>query len=180
MRFKFRKNKLAFTLLETVVILGIVGVGLAGVLNLLLNSLRTQNLNRNTLVAYNLAQEGLELIRNVRDTNFLASSSTPWNQSIEGSPEGSSYRVSYQHFTPEPSTFIESQLQMFLDGDNQYFYVYDTSSPINSIFYRLITITADSAESPSSTVSCLVQWQERGRTYQYKLETMLYDWKIRP
>lgn len=169
----------AFSLLETVVILFIVAVGLLSILSLSIESLKSQSINRNTLIAYNLAQEGIELIRNVRDTNWIentASSPVAWNRYIEGSVSGNKYRIDYSYFYPVSVTSLsETQLQL-ATSTNEDFYLHSTGSP-DSIFKRMITIVATSTSAPSSTVTSLVQWEEKGETYQYSLETMLYDWQ---
>ena len=70
--FVVRKNQniSAFTLLEVIVVLAIVSLSLLGTLSLIIQNIQVQGLNRKSLVAYQLAQEGLELIRNTRDANW--------------------------------------------------------------------------------------------------------------
>lgn len=161
-------------MLEIVVILIIISVGLVGVMNLMFFSLRAQNSNRDTLIAYNLAQEGLELVRNVRDTNWREG--MDWNRYIEGDPSGKKYKVDFRHFQPVSITDnTEAVLQISTSSDLR-FYVNETGSS-DSIFQRTITITADNASSSSSTVNCLVEWNDRGDTRRFELQTELYDWK---
>ncbi|MEI7452080.1 MAG: prepilin-type N-terminal cleavage/methylation domain-containing protein [Candidatus Falkowbacteria bacterium] len=167
---KYKKNLPAFSLLEVIVVLIIVSVGLVGVVNLMAASLRTQNSNRDTLVAYDLAQEGLELIRNVRDTNWR--NGAAWNQYITGDVNGTKYKVDFAHFQPQSVAGIDETLLQFSSTTNQY--LYDASST-DTIFHRLITITANG--SVSSTVTCLVEWNDRGDTRRFELQTELYDWK---
>ncbi|HNX11195.1 MAG TPA: type II secretion system protein [bacterium] len=172
-------NQPAFSLLETIVVLFIVTVGLLGVLTLVVNSQKTKTLNKNALVAQYLAQEGMELIRNVRDTNWLENTtSTPvaWNRYIEGSPTGSNYRVDYLTFQPTAVTDISSAKLQLATGTDLNFYLHATGSP-DSIFSRLVTITAASSTAPSSTVSVLVEWLDQGQTYSYTLDSLLYDWR---
>jgi len=173
------KKQSAFSLLETVVVLFIVSVGLLGVLTLVVNSQKTRTLNKNALVAQYLAREGIELIRNVRDTNWLESTSSApiaWNRYIEGSPSGINYRVSYDNFIPEPITDISEAKLQFSTGTDSNFYTHATGSP-DSMFSRMVTITAADSAAPSSTVSVLVQWLDQGQTYSYTLDTLLYDWR---
>jgi len=169
-------NKLAFSLLETVVVLFIVSVGLVSILSLTVDSVRAQNLNKNSLVAYRLAQEGLELIKNVRDSNFIQnSSSTPvaWDQYIEGSVDGTNYRVDYATFQPATTTNISTAKLQLATTTDPGFYLHNSSCP-DSIFSRLITIT--SATAASSTVTSLVQWFDQGQSYQVELTSIIYDW----
>lgn len=168
----------AFTLLETVTVLFIISVGLVGILSLTVKSANVQNSNKNLLIASQLAQEGLELVRNVRDTNWLLSTSSApiaWDRYIEGSPSGNRYRVDYATFAPTPiSDLSEARLQRQSTGPETGLYLHDSGQP-DSIFSRMITIT--SSTSTASLVSSQVYWDEQGRVNSYKLETQLYDWK---
>ncbi|OIO07544.1 hypothetical protein COX68_03360 [Candidatus Falkowbacteria bacterium CG_4_10_14_0_2_um_filter_41_15] len=168
-----RNDKLAFSLLETIVVLFIVSIGLVSILSLTVDSVRAQNLNKNSLVAYRLAQEGLELIKNARDSNFIQnSSSTPvvWNLGIEGVPGSDKYKVDYVSSTPE---VIAGMAEARLRLDAADFYLHNDAYP-NSIFSRMITITPGGAAS--STVVSLVEWLDQGQTYQVELKSILYDW----
>ena len=69
---KDKINNKGFTILEAAIALGIVVMGLFGVVALLTQNLQTQSINRDSIVASLLAQEGLELVRNARDTRALA------------------------------------------------------------------------------------------------------------
>ncbi|OHA66878.1 MAG: hypothetical protein A3C04_02450 [Candidatus Wildermuthbacteria bacterium RIFCSPHIGHO2_02_FULL_45_25] len=60
-----------FTLIEVIVAVGIITVGVVGVLSLVNQSLSLSTDLRNRIVATYLAQEGVELVRNMRDYNWL-------------------------------------------------------------------------------------------------------------
>lgn len=64
-------NKSGETLIEVVMALSVFMVVLAPAGALYVSSLRTINTNRNDLAAAALAEEGVELVRNARDTNVL-------------------------------------------------------------------------------------------------------------
>ena len=165
-------KKSAFSLLETIVVLAVVTIGLLSIMTLMTNSLKAQTLNRNTLVAYNLAQEGLELIRNVRDTNWR--SGLTWNQGFVGTPAGLNYKVDYLHFTPMAVNDIsEARLQI---ASSTAYYLHDENSS-NSVFSRLITVKAATTTAPSSSVTALIEWNEQGQKRHFELTTELYDWK---
>lgn len=82
MKFSF-KNPRAETLLEVVISVAMIMVVLAPASALFISSSQNTSGNRNDLVASMMAQEGLEIIRNIRDTNFLrfpeGSVSDCWN-----------------------------------------------------------------------------------------------------
>lgn len=66
-----RKDLTGFTLLESIVAIYILVVGLTSVISLTANSLSAVSRFKQELIASNLAQEGLELVKNKRDSNYL-------------------------------------------------------------------------------------------------------------
>lgn len=64
-------NKQAFSLVEVIVAFSVLTVVIVAATNLLVTIVRGNTGNVNTTVAYGLAQEGLEAVRNVRDSNWL-------------------------------------------------------------------------------------------------------------
>jgi len=161
--------------LETTVSLAVVSVGLVGILSLSVQSSRAQTANRESLIAYELAREGIELVRNVRDTNLLAH--RDWNQDIVGTPSGQKYIIDYENYTPALVSSISQGLlyNKASTSPEAGLYSHD-SSGVPSIFSRLITITADSSSAPTSSVDCLVQWESAGHINKYNLKTVLYNW----
>lgn len=64
-------KKRGFTIPEVIVAISIVTLIIVAATNLLVSSMRVNNHNVKQIVAYNLAQEALEGVRNVRDGNWL-------------------------------------------------------------------------------------------------------------
>src|SRR5690349_15867683 len=60
------------TLIETLAAIFVLTMAIVAALSLAINILSTTNLNQNQIVATNLAREGVELIRMIRDTNWLS------------------------------------------------------------------------------------------------------------
>ena len=84
------KLKKGFSLIEILVVFFIVSVSLLGVLSLLIQNIQVQSINKNNLIASSLSQEGVELIRQVRDSN--------WRDGLpfETSLADGSYQIDYQ------------------------------------------------------------------------------------
>lgn len=61
----------AETILEVVIAVSVIMVILAPASGLYIASVRTSANNRNDLAAAALAEEGIEIVRNIRDTNFI-------------------------------------------------------------------------------------------------------------
>jgi hypothetical protein len=66
-----RNNSTGLTLIETLVAISVLMIGLAGALTLAQQSLSSAAHAKDQIVAYYLAQEGMELVRNKRDQNFV-------------------------------------------------------------------------------------------------------------
>lgn len=68
------ENNVGFTLLETIVALAVILAAVVGPITLITRSIFNFSFAKNKLIANNLAQEGLELMRLVRDNNVLCDS----------------------------------------------------------------------------------------------------------
>lgn len=78
----FRNHRKGETILETVIAMGILAVGISLASTIVGSSLRSINASKNRIIAISIAREGLEAIRNIRDTNWLKFNSTRrecWN-----------------------------------------------------------------------------------------------------
>jgi prepilin-type N-terminal cleavage/methylation domain-containing protein len=67
-----QKNK-GFTLVETLVAIGVLVVAVTGTLTAVQSGLRDSTIAKDEVVAFWLAQEGMEYIKNIRDQNILFS-----------------------------------------------------------------------------------------------------------
>ena len=81
----FRKNKQlsarGFTLIEVMAAVAVLSIGLVGGLTVITKNLSNMRTGEDRIIAANLAAEGIELVRNVRDTNWLTTGNN-WNQNI--------------------------------------------------------------------------------------------------
>ena len=68
---KNKKQKRGFSLPEVIVAVTMISLVIVTATNLLIASMRANTNNINRMVAYNLAQEGLEGFRNIRDNYCL-------------------------------------------------------------------------------------------------------------
>ena len=84
---KFFKNKKGETILETVIAVSILAIGVTLSSTLMASSLRNINTSKNRVIAVNIAREGIEAVRNIRDTNWLKFSGNArecWNHLPSG------------------------------------------------------------------------------------------------
>ena len=76
-------NKNSFTLIETLVAISLLTVGTVGAFTLIQKTIAFTSVVSSQLQASYLSQEGIEIVRNIRDTNYLKGEN--WN---EGLPQG--------------------------------------------------------------------------------------------
>lgn len=151
-----------FTLIETMVAIGIIVIGLVSALTLITNSLFYVSNISDRLIAANLTAEGLEVVRNIRDNNWLANLS--WNN---GMPNGD-YQISYNSIALSPY----SGNSILLDSATG---LYNYNSGASTLYARKISIT--NISSYEMRVISTVTWQRRGITYNSSAEGHLFDWK---
>lgn len=68
---KIKKHKTGFTLVETILAISVVSIAIATATQLTQSSLKMGRASMNQYVAFHLAEEGLEIVRNLRDSNWL-------------------------------------------------------------------------------------------------------------
>jgi hypothetical protein len=87
---KISGSKRGETIAETIIALSILAIGITLSSTLMSTSLKNINISKNRVVAVNIAREGIEAVRNIRDTNWLKFSGrrrTCWNHMPGSDPE---------------------------------------------------------------------------------------------
>jgi prepilin-type N-terminal cleavage/methylation domain-containing protein len=180
MEHKIKKQS-GFSLIETMAAVLIIVIGLVGVLSLVAQNIKAQSVNKNGLIASQLAQEGLEMIRWKRDRTLASGNS--WeifkNRFINGGSFDGSFIIDYfGNIKLSVDTIDESDAKLDINNATGFYCHYSidsTNCPSNpSIFSRLIEITNN---DDYLDVKCTVQWKERGEPKQYVASTLLYDWR---
>ena len=160
---KLNKNNKGFTLLETIVATGVIVGGIVPLLTLMNNSLVLSFSSQDRLIAANLAAEGIEVIRNIRDNNRLQS--LLWNNGLSDG----NYNVSYNSLSVIP--YVDIPLKI---NSSSGIYDYSIGSD-QTIFKRIISITNLSAYE--MRVISTVNWQRRNRPYSITVEDHLFNRK---
>jgi hypothetical protein len=184
----------------------VVATGSATATSLIVSSLQSNAFSRDNLIGLNLAVEGLEAVRNIRDTNWLKfgyDKKTCWNVmpgldvidcSGAGYIDAGNYTVSLDTATMSWSlNSITGLLQLDggnVDTNNQYrLYNNETSNlyvavstPPNteSRFFRMVTISYSDPSVIGATqmfVTSTVQWKAGSLTHQAVLRTLLTNYQ---
>ncbi len=149
-------------MIEALVALVILTVALGPALILSSNFLATASVVKNNLVAANLAQEGIEVVRSLRDTNWFNGAS--FNNGLSDGV----YRIEWSS-----NSLISLGSNPPLKLDNG---LYNYSTGADTIFKRTITLTR---VNPSELkVVSDVTWLERGnRARDVNIESHLFNWR---
>lgn len=168
---KYLKFKAGFSLMEILVVLFIVSTALLGILSLIIQNIKVQNINRNNLIASSLSQEGIELIRQIRDDNWQNGLAYDYGLA------DNYYRVDYRTNELFPVSWPKETALYLKDG----FYVHQYSADgvlEPTIFSRRIAISKLTSEiGQPLQVRSIVSWTDHSRPAHYELQTLLYDWR---
>ncbi len=154
-----------FTLIEVIVALGIISFVSVGAMFAITLSLNSAVRIQNNLIAANLAQEGLEVIRGIRDRDWHLG-----NGFGTLLPNGS-YLVEARDQSLNP--FAET----FLKKDSGGFYNYTSGQ--DTIFKRKIIIE-NSGQNPATVEKVAkveISWQEKSGPKMIQAELRLFNWR---
>lgn len=155
---------MGFSLLEVIFAILLLTTAILAVFSLIGQSISFLSFPSQSLLASYLAQEGIEIVRNIRETNWIKGES--WDSGLPPSPPY--YGLDYQSQSlPSPGCSEEGYLKF--DGN-----FYRCSSDPNSPFRRKVSLTKKGDNVLEVKVE--VSWQERGKTHQVTNQTRLYNW----
>lgn len=142
-------------MLELIVALGVVLAGILGMLTLILSSINAARRAAEQVVAQNLAREGIELVRSIRDSNWLdpdydPSTAETWDKGlIDTAPDPDDPTaapiVSSSGYTDGASVLNYAPNAHGNDGTkiglraNSYVQPYDPATDVDTHYFRLIT-----------------------------------------
>lgn len=176
-----RKSLTGFTLLEALFAIFVIAVGLTGGISAILQLLNLSLFSSSKLTAAYLAQEGIEIVRNIRDTNWLEAGTNPSNPWDEGLNIGSNCLggciVDYNH-SYDSGDLLDPDLPaftgQFLRADSSGFYSYNGPIETQTKFQRKITITP---AADFLNVKVDIFWSEKGKPYNFSAQENLYNWR---
>ncbi len=173
------RNCGGFTLIEVLVAMFVLVMGALGVFGLISRTITFNSSVNSQLVASYLSQEGLEIVRNIRDANFLKIHKIPgwegaWNDGLTSCAAGCG--ANYNSISLDPALDLEP---IVFNGS---FYVHDAVA--DSGFMRVIKVIpggGDLVLCPSGNdekicVSVDVSWQDKDSTRTVTGATELYNW----
>ncbi len=175
---EYRKNKslTGFTLLETIIAIFVATIGILGAMSLIQRVVVSISISSSRLIGTFLAQEGIEIVRNVRDTNWLEArtKTNAWSEGLTVCP-GTGFIADYKLADQIDPSFPCFSGQ-FLNIDSDGFYSY--SPGVQTKFARKIIVTdISSASIEGLNVLVEVNWQDRSVPNSLSVQENIYNWR---
>ena len=180
--FPYTHKQTAFTIIESMVAISILFVAITGPLTLLNNSIISSRVARDRVRATYLAQEGIELVRNIRDNDSI--NNRGWLETIEASGclgEGNACAYHPTSLSPTGSfgvcggvcpnmTIRPASGPEDVDGML-------TLNPANppSLFSRSVVVTK--TNNNEAHIVSTVRWIVGNREQEVVVEDILLDWQ---
>lgn len=181
MKKTFKNSKKGFTLLETLVAVFILSLALTGPIYIATLAIRGSVESRDNISAYFLAEEAVEYIRNIRDTNSLRG--IDWLESMRDchvtvgteiknicvlTRPGSGYQLN-QCGGDCPALSFDPNTTPVYGGEGK-----GSASITTSKFVREIYLE-DRVPNKEVDVHVTVKWVEKGRDRQFKIVQTLFN-----
>ena len=167
---KLKKNK-GFSFLEVVTATSIITIGMLGVVSLMMQNIQVLSINKNNLIASQLAQEGLEILRQYRDSEWLNSGDFLFT---DGNKKYVVDAINSNGLSETNNSIMHDDAKIKIDGNG--FYRRNALGVTDTVFRRIVSVTKNSGED-YATASSTVRWAKNGKNYDYVAETLLYDWR---
>lgn len=156
-------NMKGFTLIEIMVAIAVMSLGVVGVYSLVSVVIRTSAINTDQFIASELAREGMELVRNIRDQNWLRWD--VWQEGLDICALGCA--MDYN------DAGLESFDGRYLLIDPNGFYNYQSGDA--SKFKRKIIIIS---QPESLSIKVQLTWSSFDAVEKlYEVEEKLYNWR---
>lgn len=189
---KLNKSGAGFTLVETLIAVTIIIVGLVGAVSLITYAISTSSFVRGKLISSQLAQEGVEVVRNMRDNNWMAGKTATdnWHYGLDS---GTYVPVLSEKpgEIPTPAgkwklaIFSDNKSIVYFNNDDKFYgqsesetgFVLGNWARASFNLKRWIQLFYDSGKDRVEITS-YVQWQERGRRHNFEIKDYLYNWQV--
>jgi prepilin-type N-terminal cleavage/methylation domain-containing protein len=168
-------KKNGFTLVETLVAISILMISIVGPMYSIYRALQATYISRDELAATGLAQEGAEYVRNVRDSNYLATlggTATPWLQNLSNCQTINGCTVdTFTRYSSTPQACSTVCTPLYINVGGQYT---QQVGGTKTHFTRTVTIT--NPTSIEAIVNVKVSWITNHVTYSVIVNEHLYNW----
>ncbi|PIS38825.1 MAG: hypothetical protein COT34_01595 [Candidatus Nealsonbacteria bacterium CG08_land_8_20_14_0_20_43_11] len=176
--FQNKKTSRGFTLLEVLVATFIITISMIGIVGLFQQTVFNTVFSASKLTAAYLAQEGIEIVRNIRDENWLrmrGDLNAQWDENI---PDSGDWEADYSSHSLVSDYGTGTNLNLVTGSG---FYGYDPGIPTH--FKRKITVSKSDISVPADgqpdmiKVIVQVEWTEKNQAHYLTAQENLYNWR---
>jgi len=165
------------TMIEVIVALSVVTLGIIGALNLSLESHSTVGFSKEEIIAANLAREAIDIVRNMRDNNWLQGAL--WDQGFAGSGVELGGVLNFDTVNNKWELRHVADPLGALDDETSRLYVkdnfYTTAAGAKTHLKRVIKIT--DAGPGEKKLEAIVRIEFKDIIKDVVVENHLYDWR---
>ncbi|MBI4134851.1 MAG: type II secretion system protein [Candidatus Sungbacteria bacterium] len=192
--------QVGFTLLETIIALGVILGGIVGPYTLATRGVISSSTAKDKLIALNLSQEGIELVRHLRENNILEGQ--PWHKGISKNDGGGGpdCEAGYQISAIDEDGNL-GELECYRDLPMYYYGNTGLNLPLyvhsnqmygilgkETVYKRRVEVmhpipassdyyTPGVPPSDQMLIRVTVEWQTRSFTQSIALEEVMFDWE---
>ncbi|HDO23637.1 MAG TPA: hypothetical protein ENG99_00240 [bacterium] len=176
---KKRKVSPSFTLLETLIALTILSFAITGPMELASRAIQSVGVSQNQIVSSYLAQEAIEFVKNVRDTNFIQGKN--WLAGLDQCLAVNGCYVDIPTYfssgLPSAISSCGSQCPAIKYDDTSGFY-YNYNIGDDTAFTRKINITKINVNGVQDEARIRVEilWKEKNRDRSFVLKEDIFNW----
>lgn len=165
-------DRRGFTLLETIVAVAVLALAIMGPLELAARSIGLTSVSKNQIIAFYLAQDAMEYVKNVRDGNFLTSGAD-WLDGLDGCRGVSGCYVDIPN--ENIGSCVGDCPALMYDSGGFY---YNHVAGGDSIFTRTVNITTPvGGNMDEAKVQVTVSWNEKIGQKTFTVEDNIFNWK---
>jgi type II secretory pathway pseudopilin PulG len=175
---RIAKRAGGFTLIETLVAVLLLSAAIAGPLTIASKGVSASLIARDQMIAFYMAQDAVEYVRFVRDTNKLAG--RPWLTNLGPC-------VSSDGCTVDPSSGTVAAcgtggcdlINRYDDGEGHVYYSYSEGAPTPQQFRRTVTLAAPpDGATDEQVLTVTVSWRaQSGVTRNVVVRENILDWQ---
>lgn len=176
MAYNKHMTQKGFTIIESLVAIAVLTLGIMGTMSAAQSGLSSFNFSKNQIVAFYLAQEGFEQIRNIRDENRL--NGVDWLTGIAANSSDPCYFDYPCTVSPVQSNALLRCASgpgcSYVKQDQAYGFYGHGSDWVATPFRRQINLSPISATEIAVTVT--VTWSKGGVTREFKARENILNW----
>lgn len=174
-------NRAGQGLMETMVALAIFVSGALAIVSLIVATLSSGQQSSNYTIAAALAWEGLDVVKNIRDSNYLAG--LAWDEGLNG-PDSTAIAVLNDGGAPitwslnfAPNVMADAASRLYYGAPSGLYYQ-NTIQPQGTAtnFYRLLTVDPTGTNFMKN-VKSQVDWLEKGIRHSVIVDSKIYNWR---